>query len=71
MREITFIEATREALAAAMARDATIFVVGEGIGPAGATSTRPPVSMTSTAQNACGIPPSASAALSACAPARP
>jgi 2-oxoisovalerate dehydrogenase E1 component len=35
MREITFIEATREALAAAMARDATIFVVGEGIGPRG------------------------------------
>ena len=35
MREITFIEATREALAAAMARDASIFVVGEGIGPRG------------------------------------
>ncbi len=35
MREITFIDATREALAAAMARDATIFVVGEGIGPRG------------------------------------
>ncbi|MFM7172812.1 MAG: dehydrogenase, partial [Caldilinea sp.] len=35
MREITLIEATREALAAAMARDKTIFVVGEGIGPRG------------------------------------
>ena len=35
MREITFIDATREALAAAMARDASIFVVGEGIGPRG------------------------------------
>ena len=35
MREITFIEATREALATAMARDASIFVVGEGIGPRG------------------------------------
>ncbi|MFZ4849042.1 MAG: alpha-ketoacid dehydrogenase subunit beta [Caldilinea sp.] len=35
MREITLIEATREALAAAMARDNTIFVVGEGIGPRG------------------------------------
>ncbi|MCB0086429.1 MAG: alpha-ketoacid dehydrogenase subunit beta, partial [Caldilineaceae bacterium] len=35
MREITFIEATREALAAAMATDPTIFVVGEGIGKRG------------------------------------
>lgn len=35
MREITFIEATREALAAAMAKDPTIFVVGEGIGKRG------------------------------------
>lgn len=35
MREITFIEATREALAAAMAADPTVFVVGEGIGPRG------------------------------------
>lgn len=35
MREITFIEATREALAAAMAQDPTIFVVGEGIGERG------------------------------------
>ena len=33
MREITFIEATREALAAAMAQDPTIFVVGEGHRP--------------------------------------
>lgn len=35
MREITFIEATREALDAAMAADPTIFVVGEGIGKRG------------------------------------
>ncbi|MEM7537591.1 MAG: alpha-ketoacid dehydrogenase subunit beta [Chloroflexota bacterium] len=35
MREITFIEATREALAAAMADDPTIFVLGEGIGKRG------------------------------------
>lgn len=35
MRELSFIEATREALAAAMEVDPTIFVVGEGIGPRG------------------------------------
>jgi 2-oxoisovalerate dehydrogenase E1 component len=35
MREITFIEATREALDVAMAADPTIFVVGEGIGKRG------------------------------------
>ncbi len=35
MREITFIEATREALDSAMAADPTIFVVGEGIGKRG------------------------------------
>ncbi len=35
MREITFMEATREVLAAAMERDPTIFVVGEGIGARG------------------------------------
>jgi 2-oxoisovalerate dehydrogenase E1 component len=35
MREITFIDATREALAGAMAEDPTIFVVGEGIGKRG------------------------------------
>ncbi|MBX7237060.1 MAG: dehydrogenase E1 component subunit alpha/beta [Caldilineales bacterium] len=34
-RELTFVEAAREALAEEMARDATIFVVGEGIGPRG------------------------------------
>jgi len=35
MREITFIEATREALALRMEQDPTIFVVGEGIGKRG------------------------------------
>lgn len=35
MREISFIEATREALSAAMAKDPTIFVLGEGIGKRG------------------------------------
>ena len=35
MREITFIEATREALDSAMEKDPTIFVVGEGIGERG------------------------------------
>ena len=35
MREMTFVEATREALAAAMEIDPTIFVVGEGIGARG------------------------------------
>ncbi len=35
MRELTYTAATREALAEEMARDATIFVVGEGIGPRG------------------------------------
>lgn len=35
MREITFMEATREVLAAAMQADPTIFVVGEGIGVRG------------------------------------
>lgn len=35
MREITFIEATKEALDEEMARDPSIFVVGEGIGARG------------------------------------
>ena len=35
MRELTYIDAAREALTAAMAVDKTIFVVGEGIGPRG------------------------------------
>lgn len=39
MREITFIEATREVLAERMALDPTIFVVGEGIGPRGGNFT--------------------------------
>ena len=39
MREITFVEATREALAEAMARDPSIFVVGEGIGSRGGNFT--------------------------------
>jgi len=34
-RELTFVEAARESLAQEMARDATIWVVGEGIGPRG------------------------------------
>ena len=34
-REMTFVEAAREGLAEEMARDASIFVVGEGIGPRG------------------------------------
>jgi 2-oxoisovalerate dehydrogenase E1 component len=39
MREITFIEATRAALATAMEQDPTIFVVGEGIGVRGGNFT--------------------------------
>jgi 2-oxoisovalerate dehydrogenase E1 component len=39
MREITFMEATREALDAAMAKDPTIFVLGEGIGKRGGNFT--------------------------------
>ncbi|MEZ4621823.1 MAG: transketolase C-terminal domain-containing protein [Caldilineaceae bacterium] len=39
MREITFIEATREALATAMEQDPTIFVMGEGIGKRGGNFT--------------------------------
>ncbi len=39
MREITFMEATREALDHAMAADPTIFVVGEGIGARGGNFT--------------------------------
>ena len=35
MREMTFVEAAREGLAEEMARDQTVFVVGEGIGPRG------------------------------------
>ena len=35
MRELTYIDAAREALTAAMAADKRIFVVGEGIGPRG------------------------------------
>jgi|SRR5581483_3728483 len=35
MRELTFTEAAREALAEQMEKDPTIFVVGEGIGPRG------------------------------------
>lgn len=35
MKEITFMDAAREGLAEEMARDATIFVVGEGIGARG------------------------------------
>lgn len=35
MREITFMEATREALTTAMEQDPTIFVMGEGIGKRG------------------------------------
>src|SRR5262249_13055006 len=34
-RELTFVKATHEALAAAMAHDPTIFVMGEGIGKRG------------------------------------
>jgi 2-oxoisovalerate dehydrogenase E1 component len=34
-RELTFVDAARESLAQAMARDERIFVVGEGIGPRG------------------------------------
>lgn len=34
-RELSFVEAARDGLAEEMARDATIFVVGEGIGPRG------------------------------------
>ena len=39
MREITFMEATREALTSAMERDPSIFVVGEGIGKRGGNFT--------------------------------
>lgn len=39
MREITFMEATREALDSAMAKDPSIFVVGEGIGARGGNFT--------------------------------
>ncbi len=39
MREITFMEATREALTTAMERDPSIFVVGEGIGKRGGNFT--------------------------------
>lgn len=39
MREITFMEATREALDSAMAKDPSIFVVGEGIGKRGGNFT--------------------------------
>jgi len=39
MREITFVEATREVLAEAMAQDPAIFVVGERIGPRGGNFT--------------------------------
>lgn len=35
MRELTYTAAAREALAEEMAKDPTIFVVGEGIGPRG------------------------------------
>src|SRR6266852_497949 len=35
MRELTYTAAAREALAEEMARDTSIFVVGEGIGPRG------------------------------------
>lgn len=35
MRELSYIEAAREALSEEMARDPSIFVVGEGIGPRG------------------------------------
>jgi 2-oxoisovalerate dehydrogenase E1 component len=35
MREMSFVDAAREGLAEEMARDATVFVVGEGIGPRG------------------------------------
>src|SRR5215211_8730473 len=39
MREMTFIEATRVALDEAMAKDPTIFVLGEGIGKRGGNFT--------------------------------
>ncbi len=39
MRELTFVEATREVLAEQMARDPAIFVVGEGIGARGGNFT--------------------------------
>ena len=35
MRELTYVDATLEALDSAMARDPSIFVVGEGIGERG------------------------------------
>src|ERR671925_655510 len=41
MREMTFTAAAREGLAEEMARDATIFVVGEGIGARGGNFNTP------------------------------
>jgi len=71
MPELTYVEAARQALAEEMARDETIFVVGEGIGPRGGNLTLPRVSSTFTALSACATPRYASAASSACALARP
>ena len=69
-REMTFVDAARESLTQEMARDAAIWVVGEGIGPRGATSTPPSASTTSTARNGCATRRSASAVSPVFAPAR-
>jgi len=70
MRELTYVEAAREGLAEEMARDPSIFVVGEGSVREAAISTRPRACTSCTAPSACAIRPSRSAALPRCAPVR-
>ena len=60
MREISFMQATLEALGEEMARDPRIFVMGEGIGKRGGTSGRPPGCSIGTGRSGFATRPSAS-----------
>ena len=70
MREMTFMDAAREGLAEEMARDPSVFVVGEGIGARGGNFNTTVGSTTCTAKSACAIRRSASEDSPPSAPAR-
>ncbi len=71
MRELTYTAAAREGLDEEMARDSTVFVVGEGIGERGGNFKRRLGSTKSMVLSDCAIRRSSSAVSSVCAPARP
>ena len=70
-RQISYMQATFEALAEEMARDPSIFVMGEGVGKRGGNFRRRPASMIFTARRGCATRRSANVALSASAAAPP